>query len=122
MAYITVGTENSADIELFYTDQGNGQPVVLIHGFPLDGDGERAKLARAFGLAAAPSGPIHAVIWTTTPWTIPSNQALNAHPEFTYALVATTRGHLVLGVELVERCLARFKLDAFAIGDQLHDL
>ncbi|KZE88530.1 alpha/beta fold hydrolase [Microbacterium sp. TNHR37B] len=38
MAYITVGTENSADIELFYTDQGTGQPVVLIHGFPLDGE------------------------------------------------------------------------------------
>lgn len=38
MAYITVGTENSADVELFYTDQGTGQPVVLIHGFPLDGE------------------------------------------------------------------------------------
>ncbi|WP_251452132.1 alpha/beta hydrolase [Microbacterium sp. Marseille-Q6648] len=38
MAYITVGTENSADIDLFYTDQGLGQPVVLIHGFPLDGE------------------------------------------------------------------------------------
>ncbi|MFB8386732.1 alpha/beta fold hydrolase [Microbacterium sp. NPDC055910] len=38
MAYITVGTENSADIDLFYTDQGTGQPVVLIHGFPLDGE------------------------------------------------------------------------------------
>lgn len=38
MAYITVGTENSADIELYYTDQGEGQPVVLIHGFPLNGE------------------------------------------------------------------------------------
>lgn len=38
MAYITVGTENSADIDLFYTDQGSGQPVVLIHGFPLNGE------------------------------------------------------------------------------------
>ncbi|GAB3603627.1 alpha/beta fold hydrolase [Microbacterium aureliae] len=38
MAYITVGTENSADIELYYTDQGAGQPVVLIHGFPLNGE------------------------------------------------------------------------------------
>lgn len=39
MAYITVGTENSVDIELFYTDHGpiTAQPVVLIHGFPLDG-------------------------------------------------------------------------------------
>lgn len=38
MAYITVGTENSADVDIFYTDQGSGQPVVLIHGFPLNGE------------------------------------------------------------------------------------
>nr|BFF10012.1 hypothetical protein GCM10025699_13150 [Microbacterium flavescens] len=38
MGYITVGTENSADIELYYTDQGDGQPIVLIHGFPLNGE------------------------------------------------------------------------------------
>ncbi len=40
MAYITVATENSVNIELFYTDQGpaDAQPVVLIHGFPLDGE------------------------------------------------------------------------------------
>jgi non-heme chloroperoxidase len=37
MGYITVGTQNSTDIELFYEDQGQGQPVVLIHGYPLDG-------------------------------------------------------------------------------------
>jgi pimeloyl-ACP methyl ester carboxylesterase len=38
MGYITVGTENSTAIELHYKDQGTGQPVVLIHGYPLDGD------------------------------------------------------------------------------------
>src|SRR5215207_5089733 len=37
MGYITVGTENSTDIELYYEDHGSGQPVVLIHGYPLDG-------------------------------------------------------------------------------------
>ncbi|MGH3703456.1 MAG: alpha/beta fold hydrolase, partial [Agromyces sp.] len=37
MAYITVGAENSTPIELFYEDHGAGQPVVLIHGYPLDG-------------------------------------------------------------------------------------
>jgi peroxiredoxin len=37
VAFITVGSENSADIRLSYTDQGRGQTVVLIHGFPLDG-------------------------------------------------------------------------------------
>jgi non-heme chloroperoxidase len=38
VAYITVATENSVDVELFYTDQGSGQPIVLIHGFPLNGE------------------------------------------------------------------------------------
>lgn len=37
MATITVGTQNSTPIELYYEDQGSGQPVVLIHGYPLDG-------------------------------------------------------------------------------------
>lgn len=37
MATITVGRENSTDIELYYEDHGNGRPVVLIHGYPLDG-------------------------------------------------------------------------------------
>ncbi len=37
MGYIKVGTENSTDVELYYEDHGTGQPVVLIHGYPLDG-------------------------------------------------------------------------------------
>ena len=38
MGTITVGTENSTSIELNYEDHGSGQPVVLIHGYPLNGD------------------------------------------------------------------------------------
>jgi non-heme chloroperoxidase len=37
MPYVTVGKENSGDIELYYEDHGSGQPVVLIHGYPLSG-------------------------------------------------------------------------------------
>jgi non-heme chloroperoxidase len=37
MPYVTVGKENSGDIELYYEDYGSGQPVVLIHGYPLSG-------------------------------------------------------------------------------------
>ncbi|MET0862729.1 MAG: alpha/beta hydrolase [Nakamurella sp.] len=37
MATVSVGKENDTDIELYYEDHGSGQPVVLIHGFPLDG-------------------------------------------------------------------------------------
>jgi non-heme chloroperoxidase len=37
MPYVTAGKENSGDIELYYEDHGSGQPVVLIHGYPLSG-------------------------------------------------------------------------------------
>ena len=37
MPYITVGKENSGGTEVYYEDHGSGQPVVLIHGYPLDG-------------------------------------------------------------------------------------
>jgi non-heme chloroperoxidase len=37
MGFITVGKENSTNIDLYYEDLGSGQPVVLIHGYPLDG-------------------------------------------------------------------------------------
>ena len=37
MPAVSVGRENSADIELSYEDHGAGQPVVLIHGYPLSG-------------------------------------------------------------------------------------
>jgi non-heme chloroperoxidase len=37
MPYVTTGHENSAPIELYYEDHGDGPPVVLIHGFPLSG-------------------------------------------------------------------------------------
>jgi pimeloyl-ACP methyl ester carboxylesterase len=37
MPYITVGKENSGDIDLYYEDHGAGHPIVLIHGYPLSG-------------------------------------------------------------------------------------
>ena len=37
MPYVTVGKENSGNIDLYYEDHGSGQPVVLIHGYPLNG-------------------------------------------------------------------------------------
>ena len=52
MAMVKVGTENSSDIELHYNDHGVGKPVVLIHGYPLDGNSwerqERALLAAGY--------------------------------------------------------------------------
>ncbi len=86
------------------------------------------QLAAAFGLSALPAGQTaFAVIWTTTAWTIPANQALNAHPELSYALVQTDKGCLVLAESLVEKCLERYGLQggqvlATAKGSQLGGL
>ena len=102
-----------AEAEVEYEDR---QDIAIDVAFPLSVPAEREKLARAFGLAAPPEGAIAAVIWTTTPWTIPANQAINVHPDVEYALVATRRGHLVLAADLVERCLERFGLDGKPIA------
>ena len=73
------------------------------------------KLATAFGLATLPK-PTAIVIWTTTPWTIPANQALNVHPEFTYALVDTGERLLLLAEDLVADCLARYGLEGKVVA------
>jgi isoleucyl-tRNA synthetase len=71
---------------------------------------DAAKIATAFGLAALPAKPGFIVIWTTTPWTIPSNQALNVHPELDYDLVDTDRGLLILASERRTACLESYTL------------
>ncbi len=94
-----------AEFEIEYADKKSD---TLDVAFETDDAG---KLAAAFGLAALPAGQsAFAVIWTTTAWTIPANQALNAHPELHYALVQTEKGCLVLAATLVDKCLERFGL------------
>ncbi|RYF71303.1 MAG: isoleucine--tRNA ligase, partial [Comamonadaceae bacterium] len=84
-----------------------------------------AKLAAAFGLDTL-SKDAFAVIWTTTAWTIPANQALNLNPELNYALVDTERGLLIVADSLVESCMNRWALDgkivALAQGKALDGL
>ena len=80
------------------------------------------KLAAAFGLPKLDK-PAFAVIWTTTAWTIPANQALNMRADITYALVDTERGLLMCAASLVDKCLERWKLEgkvvATATGDKI---
>jgi non-heme chloroperoxidase len=45
MPYITVGQENSGTIDIYYEDLGSGQPVILIHGFPLNGHSWEKQVA-----------------------------------------------------------------------------
>ena len=73
-----------AEAEVEYEDRTDAAIDV---GFPLD-DRRPPEAREGVRAPALPQGPILAVIWTTTPWTIPANQALNVHPDFRYALVA----------------------------------
>ncbi|MFZ4820819.1 isoleucine--tRNA ligase [Pseudomonas putida] len=98
-----------AEAEVEYADK-KSQTIDV--AFPVADD---AKLAAAFGLASL-AKPAAIVIWTTTPWTIPANQALNIHPEFKYALVDTGERLLVLAEELVESCLKRYNLEGSVLA------
>jgi len=76
---------------------------------------EPDKLAAAFGLPEL-VGEAFAMIWTTTAWTIPANQALNLNPALDYALVHTERGQLLLAASLVEKCLERYGLKGHVVA------
>jgi len=73
------------------------------------------KLAAAFGLAHL-RVPAFAVIWTTTPWTLPANEAVSVHPELTYDLIDTEKGALILVRELAEAALKRYGLEGMVLG------
>ena len=105
-----------AEFEIEYADKGSQTLDVAFLCAEPD------KLAAAFGLASLAQDAF-AVIWTTTAWTIPANQALNLNPTLEYALVDTERGLLVLAASLVEKCLARYGIAgnvvAVALGEKL---
>ena len=79
---------------------------------------EPAKLAAAYGLPALDKDAF-AVIWTTTAWTLPANQALNLNPALDYALVDTERGLLILAASLVEACLLRYGIAGTVLATTL---
>lgn len=68
---------------------------------------DNAALAKAFKLPEI-LGEAFAVIWTTTPWTLPASQAISAGADIVYQLIDTPRGKLVLAKNLAESALARY--------------
>jgi isoleucyl-tRNA synthetase len=98
-----------AEFEIEYADKKSHTVDV---GFAA---AEPDKLAAAFGLKSLAKDAF-AVIWTTTAWTLPANQALNLNPELDYALVDTERGLLVLAAALVEKCLERYGLEGRVVA------
>jgi isoleucyl-tRNA synthetase len=91
-----------AEAEVEYEDR---QDPAIDVGFAF---AEPEKLAKAFNTPVKKHG--FAAIWTTTPWTLPGNQALNVHPELVYNLVDTPKGLLILAAELQNACLERYAL------------
>ncbi len=98
-----------AEFEIEYADK---KSQTLDVGFK---SAEPDQLAAAFGLKSLGKDAF-AVIWTTTAWTIPANQALNLNPELSYALVDTERGILMLAESLVATCLERYQLTGQVIA------
>jgi isoleucyl-tRNA synthetase len=101
-----------AEFEIEYQDK---KSTTLDVGFEC---AEPDKLAAAFGLPPLEQ-PAYAVIWTTTAWTIPANQALNLNPELEYALVQTERGLLLLATTLVDKCMERYQLTGAVLATTL---
>lgn len=99
-----------AEAEVEYQEK---KDIAIDVGFEFD---DITKLANAFKLSVLPNKPGQIVIWTTTPWTIPANQALNVHPEFEYALVETAEKLLILARNRVEICLEQYQLTGKVIA------
>jgi isoleucyl-tRNA synthetase len=86
-----------AEAEVEYDDHRS--PSIYVK-FPVkDGKGK---------LAVDPTQGTSFVIWTTTPWTLPANQAIAVNPRLMYRLVKTPVGELILAQDLVAQCMASF--------------
>ncbi len=89
-----------AEAEVEYEDVNS--PAIDV-GFKV---ADKAALSKTFGVDV--SDDAFAVIWTTTPWTLPANQAVSVHPELDYDLIQTSKGLLILGHDLAQATLTRY--------------
>lgn len=62
-----------------------------------------------------PVKPVTLPIWTTTPWTLPANEALCVHPDIDYALIDSGSSYLILAKDLVETVMARYEVSSYQI-------
>lgn len=82
-------------------------------------DEDRARVEEIFGRSL--EKPCFNVIWTTTPWTIPANQALNMNPELEYGLYDVGDRLLILGTGLAEAALERYGMKGEKIATAMGD-
>jgi len=92
-----------AEAEVEYQDKVSDAIYVGFDVIDLD------KLAAVASLGNDPI-TAQAVIWTTTPWTLPANQAISVHPEHNYSIVKTEKGNLLLATDLIESALTALEL------------
>ncbi len=109
-----------AEAEVEYEDRTS--PAIDV-AFPAR---DAQEFARPFGFSHLQM-PSYVVIWTTTPWTLPANQAVAVHPEIDYALVQGPKYYLLLAADLVESCMKRYGVDDWKVigtvkGERLEKL
>jgi len=93
-----------AEAEVEYQDKVSPAIDVKFSVADIDDFAKRVDLSK--GEISNPS----VVIWTTTPWTLPANEAVSLHPELTYVLVQVGNEQLVLAEDLMEPALSRYAL------------
>ncbi len=103
-----VGGSALAEAEIEYEDKVSTSIDV---GYPsLDG-----ALAKAFDTSLSEALPVLAVIWTTTPWTLPASQAISIHPDLSYALVKVDRDEknefMVFAEEMLPNIMERYGIE-----------
>ena len=75
---------------------------------------EEEKLSSFFGVDAKFES-VSIVIWTTTPWTLPANQAVALNPEYEYVLVSNKNEALILAAGLYEDVMSRYGIDDYKV-------
>ncbi|MDX1570037.1 MAG: isoleucine--tRNA ligase [Xanthomonadales bacterium] len=99
-----------AEAEIEYRDKVS--PAIDV-GFPAV---DSPELARRLGYTPKPGEHVEVAIWTTTPWTLPANQAITLHPELEYVLVRLDSQRLIVLVdELAASAMARYGVDDFEV-------
>jgi len=110
-----------AEAEVEYIDKISNSIDVK---FPLSEDSKKIFSDR---ISNKINGDVEIVIWTTTPWTIPGNQAICVNKNLNYSILNTSKGYLIIAVDLIQDCMNRWKttiiedLGEFK-GEQLLDL
>ncbi|MDH3390281.1 MAG: isoleucine--tRNA ligase [Desulfobulbaceae bacterium] len=103
-----------AEAEVEYHDHGS--PSIYVKFPLLDDLGEVVP-----GLAEEKLGnrKVYALIWTTTPWTLPANQAVAFHPDYTYGAVVAGDEIWIMAVDLIEQAFSDFGEELVGTGHEI---